>query len=75
MDRARLRYDEVFILLLEAENVIHFRTLAYISDNKDENFNIPYHLMHGHQPNKKRCEYDDIDKINAENVRKIYSKM
>lgn len=68
MGRARLRCDEIFTLFFEAENVINFRTLGYISDNTDESFNTPYQFIYGYQPNKKCFVYGDIDDINGENI-------
>lgn len=68
MSRTRSIYDEIFTLLLEAENVINCRQLNYISDNKDESFITPDHLMHEGQLNKKYFVYDNTDQINSKNA-------
>ena len=75
MGRTRLTYDEIFTLLLEVENIINCRPLTYISDNKDESFITPYHLMHGRSPKEKCLAWNDSDDIYGDNIRENYRKM
>ena len=47
MGRARLTYDKILTILIEIESIIKSRPLAYMSNNHDENFITPYHLIYG----------------------------
>ena len=47
MGRARLTCDKILTILIEIESIINSRPLAYMSDNHDESFITPYHLIYG----------------------------
>ena len=73
MGRARLTYDEILTILIEIESIINSRPLTYMSDNHDEIFITPYHLIYGRHINDKCYKYDARNEIISAQIRQDFN--
>ena len=68
MERARLTYDEILRILIEIESIINSRTLTYMSNNPNESFITPYHLIYRRHINEKCHKYDARNEITSDQI-------
>ena len=68
MERARLTYDEILRILIEIESIINSRTLTYMSNNPNESFIAPYHLIYRRHINEKCHKYDARNEITSDQI-------
>ena len=73
MGKARLTYDEILKILIEIESIINSRPLTYMSNNHDESFITPYHLIYGRHINEKCYKYDARNEITSDQIRENFS--
>ena len=67
--KAKLRYDELVMVLHEAENVINSQPLTYLTDDNYQTFLTPYHLVYGRNINfKTEVTLTESTKSNRESV-------
>ena len=75
MGKALLTYDEILTILIEIESIISSRPLTYMSDNHDESFITPYHLIYGRHINEKCYKYDARNEITSDQIRENFSSI
>ena len=71
---ARLTYDVILTILVEIKSIINSRPWTYISDNHDQNFITPYHLICGRHINEKCYKYDGRNEIASDQIREDFSR-
>ena len=75
MGKALLTYDEILKILIEIESIISSRPLTYMSNNHDESFITPYHLIYGRHINEKCYKYDARNEITSDQIRENFSSI
>ena len=60
-------------ILVEIESIINSLPFTYMSDNYDESFITPYHLIYGRHINHQCCKYDARNEITSEQIREDFS--
>ena len=73
MGRASSTYDEILTILIEIESIINSRPLTYMSDNHDEGFITPYHLIYGCHIHEKCYKYNAKNEISSDQIREDLS--
>ena len=73
MGKARLTYDEMLTILIEIESIINSLPLTYMSDNHDERFTRPFHVIYGRHINEKCYKYDARNEIISNQSREDFS--
>ena len=73
MGRASSTYEEILTMLIEIESTINSGPLTYMSDNYDEGFITPYHLIYGRHMHEKYYKYNARNEISSDQIREDLS--